>query len=144
MIVLFNVKITDIRMGYPYRRAAWMPNPERYDVFRYCLASTAVLDAAAAAAIFRSLRAGGTKSQRCRKRRRPAAQLPPHCTQQGVRASASRQWRLALTRSTSDLVGIADFALHRRRELATDVHLRRGWGDPMQLGASKRLGNTHG
>jgi hypothetical protein len=44
MIVLFNVKITDIRMGYPYRRAAWMPNPERYDVFRYCLASTAVLE----------------------------------------------------------------------------------------------------
>ena len=44
MKVLFNVKITDIRMGYPYRRAAWMPNPERYDVFRYCLASTAVLE----------------------------------------------------------------------------------------------------
>ena len=44
MIVLFNVKITDIRMGYPYRRAAWMPNPERFDVFRYCLASTAVLE----------------------------------------------------------------------------------------------------
>jgi len=44
MIVLFNVKITDVRMGYPYRRASWMPNPERMDVFRYCLASTAVLD----------------------------------------------------------------------------------------------------
>ena len=43
MIVLFNVKITDIRMGYPYRRGEWMPNPERFDVFRYCLASTAVL-----------------------------------------------------------------------------------------------------
>ena len=44
MKVLFNVKITDVRMGYPYRRAGWMPNPERYDVFRYCLASTAVLE----------------------------------------------------------------------------------------------------
>lgn len=44
MIVLFNVKITDIRMGYPYRRGEWMPNPERMDVFKYCLASHAVLD----------------------------------------------------------------------------------------------------
>ena len=44
MKVLFNVKITDVRMGYPYRRAGWMPNPERFDVFRYCLASTAVLE----------------------------------------------------------------------------------------------------
>lgn len=43
MIVLFNVKITDVRMGYPYKRAPWMPNPERYDVFKYCLASHAVL-----------------------------------------------------------------------------------------------------
>ena len=43
MIVLFNVKITDVRMGYPYRRAPWMPNPERFDVFKYCLASHAVL-----------------------------------------------------------------------------------------------------
>jgi hypothetical protein len=106
---------------------------QKQDASSY-IASTAVLDAAAAAAIFRSLRASGTKSQRRRKRRRPAAQLPPHCTQQGVHASASRQWQLAHF----------DFALHRRRELATDVHLRRAWGDPMQLGASKRLGNTHG
>ncbi len=44
MIVLFNVKITDVRFGYPYRRGEWMPNPERFDIFRYCLASTAVLD----------------------------------------------------------------------------------------------------
>lgn len=44
MIVLFNVKITDVRMGYPYRRGEWMPNPERFDVFRYCLASHAVLE----------------------------------------------------------------------------------------------------
>lgn len=44
MIVLFNVKITDVRMGYPYRRGEWMPNPERFDIFRYCLASTAVLE----------------------------------------------------------------------------------------------------
>ena len=43
MIVFFNVKITDIRMGYPYRRSKWMPNPERFDVFKYCLASHAVL-----------------------------------------------------------------------------------------------------
>jgi hypothetical protein len=44
MIVLFNVKITDVRMGYPYTRGTWMPNPERMDVFKYCLASTAVLE----------------------------------------------------------------------------------------------------
>ena len=44
MIVLFNVKITDVRMGYPYRRGEWMPNPERMDVFKYCLASHAVLE----------------------------------------------------------------------------------------------------
>ena len=44
MIVLFNVKITDVRMGYPYTRGPWMPNPERMDVFKYCLASTAVLE----------------------------------------------------------------------------------------------------
>lgn len=44
MIVLFNVKITDVRMGYPYTRGAWMPNPERFDVFKYCLASTRALD----------------------------------------------------------------------------------------------------
>jgi hypothetical protein len=43
MIVLFNVKITDVRMGYPYKRAPWMPNPERFDVFKYCLSSHAVL-----------------------------------------------------------------------------------------------------
>jgi hypothetical protein len=30
-------------MGYPYKRAPWMPNPERFDVFKYCLASHAVL-----------------------------------------------------------------------------------------------------
>ncbi len=44
MIVLFNVKITDIRMGFPYTRGTWMPNPERFDIFKYCLASTAVLE----------------------------------------------------------------------------------------------------
>jgi hypothetical protein len=44
MIVLFNVKITDIRIGYAYTRGAWMPNPERFDIFKYCLASTAVLE----------------------------------------------------------------------------------------------------
>jgi hypothetical protein len=44
MKVLFNVKITDVRMGYPYSRAAWMPNPPRFDIFKYCLASTAVLE----------------------------------------------------------------------------------------------------
>ena len=44
MIVLFNVKITDIRMGYPYARGAWMPNDQRMDVFKYCLASHAVLE----------------------------------------------------------------------------------------------------
>ena len=44
MIVLFNVKITDVRMGYPYTRGAHMPNPERFDIFKYCLASTSVLE----------------------------------------------------------------------------------------------------
>lgn len=44
MIVLFNVKVTDVRMGYPYSRGDWMPNPERFDVFRYCIASHAVLE----------------------------------------------------------------------------------------------------
>ena len=44
MKVLFNVKITDVRMGYPYTRGSWMPNPQRMDVFKYCLASTAVLE----------------------------------------------------------------------------------------------------
>jgi hypothetical protein len=31
-------------MGYPYGRAEWMPNPERFEVFKYCLASHAVLE----------------------------------------------------------------------------------------------------
>jgi len=44
MIILFNVKITDVRMGYPYTRGSWMPNPERFDIFKYCLASTRALD----------------------------------------------------------------------------------------------------
>jgi len=46
MIVLFNVKITDVRMGYPYHigRGSWMPNPQRIDVFKYCLASTVALE----------------------------------------------------------------------------------------------------
>ena len=46
MIVLFNVKITDVRMGYPYHvgRGTWVPNPERIDVFKYCLASTSALE----------------------------------------------------------------------------------------------------
>ena len=44
MIVLFNVKITDVRMGYPYTRGTWMPDPCRFDIFKYCLASTAVLN----------------------------------------------------------------------------------------------------
>lgn len=44
MVVIFNVKITDIRMGFPYTRGEWMPNPPRMDIFKYCLASTAALE----------------------------------------------------------------------------------------------------
>ena len=43
MIVLFNVKITDTRIGYPYARASWYPVSNRFDIFKYALASHAVL-----------------------------------------------------------------------------------------------------
>jgi len=48
MIVLFNVKITDVKMTYPYAgtvydRAAWFPVSNRFDIFKYCLASRAVM-----------------------------------------------------------------------------------------------------
>jgi hypothetical protein len=48
MIVLFNVKITDIKMSYPYAgttyvRAPWFPVSNRFDIFKYCLASRAVM-----------------------------------------------------------------------------------------------------
>jgi hypothetical protein len=47
MIVLFNVKITDIKMTWPYQgtvydRAPWFPVSNRFDIFKYCLASHAV------------------------------------------------------------------------------------------------------
>ena len=49
MIVFFNVKITDIKMTWPYAgtvydRAEWMPVSNRFDIFKYCLASHAVLE----------------------------------------------------------------------------------------------------
>ena len=44
MIVLFNVKITDTRIGYPYARASWWPKYNRFDIFKYCIASHAVLE----------------------------------------------------------------------------------------------------
>jgi len=48
MIVLFNVKITDIKMTWPYAgtvydRASWFPVSNRFDIFKYCLASRAVM-----------------------------------------------------------------------------------------------------
>ena len=48
MIVLFNVKITDVKMTHPYAgtvydRAAWSPVSNRFDIFKYCLASRAVM-----------------------------------------------------------------------------------------------------
>ena len=48
MIVLFNVKITDVKMTYPYAgtvydRASWFPVSNRFDIFKYCLASRAVM-----------------------------------------------------------------------------------------------------
>ena len=46
MIVLMNVKITDIRVGYPYDmgRGPWIPKSNRFDIFKYCLASYSVMD----------------------------------------------------------------------------------------------------
>ena len=48
MIVLFNVKITDVKMTWPYQgtvydRAPWFPVSNRFDIFKYCLASRAVM-----------------------------------------------------------------------------------------------------
>lgn len=48
MIVFYNVKITDIKMTWPYAgtvydRADWFPVSNRFDIFKYCLASRAVM-----------------------------------------------------------------------------------------------------
>ena len=43
MIVLKSVKVTDHRLG-TYHRGAWYPDAGRFDVFKYCLASHAVLE----------------------------------------------------------------------------------------------------
>lgn len=43
MIVLMSVKVTDHRLG-TYHRGAWYPDSGRFDVFKYCLASHAVLE----------------------------------------------------------------------------------------------------
>ena len=48
MIIFFNVKITDTKMSWPYagttyQRADWFPISNRFDIFKYCLASHAVL-----------------------------------------------------------------------------------------------------
>jgi hypothetical protein len=48
MIVFYNVKITDVKMTWPYAgtvydRASWFPVSNRFDIFKYCLASRAVL-----------------------------------------------------------------------------------------------------
>lgn len=45
MKLILNVKVTGIRIGYPYDkgRGPWIPRASRFDVFRYCLASYAVL-----------------------------------------------------------------------------------------------------
>ncbi len=41
-----NVKITERRIGFPYQdgRGPWVPRSNRIDVFKYCLASYAVLE----------------------------------------------------------------------------------------------------
>lgn len=46
MIVILNVKITSIRIGHPYNngRGPWQPVSNRFDIFKYCLASYAVLN----------------------------------------------------------------------------------------------------
>ena len=49
MQVLFNVKITDVKMTWPYAgtvydRAEWFPVSNRFDIFKYCLASRAVME----------------------------------------------------------------------------------------------------
>jgi hypothetical protein len=48
MIVFYNVKITDVKMTWPYAgtvydRAPWFPVSNRFDIFKYCLASRAVM-----------------------------------------------------------------------------------------------------
>lgn len=45
MKVILNVKITGIRIGYPYDngRGSWTPRYGRFDIFKYCLASYSVL-----------------------------------------------------------------------------------------------------
>lgn len=45
MKLILNVKITGIRIGYPYDtgRGSWTPKYDRFEIFRYCLASYAVL-----------------------------------------------------------------------------------------------------
>ena len=48
MILLFNVKITDVKMTWPYAgttyvRAPWFPVSNRFDIFKYCLASRVVM-----------------------------------------------------------------------------------------------------
>lgn len=48
MIVFYNVKITDVKMTWPYAgtvydRAHWFPVSNRFDIFKYCLASRAVM-----------------------------------------------------------------------------------------------------
>ena len=48
MKVFYNVKITDVKMSYPYAgtvydRAGWFPVSNRFDIFKYCLASRAVM-----------------------------------------------------------------------------------------------------
>lgn len=49
MIVFYNVKITDVKMTWPYAgtvydRAPWFPVSNRFDIFKYCLASRAVMN----------------------------------------------------------------------------------------------------
>lgn len=48
MKVFYNVKITDVKMTWPYAgtvydRASWFPVSNRFDIFKYCLASRAVM-----------------------------------------------------------------------------------------------------
>lgn len=46
MKLVLNVKITNTRIGYPYDngRGPWVPRHDRFDIFKYCLASYSVLE----------------------------------------------------------------------------------------------------
>jgi hypothetical protein len=53
MILLFNIRITDQRFSpNAYRRAEWLPEYDRADIFKYCLASYKAFDSLISKAVF--------------------------------------------------------------------------------------------